>query len=72
MKPAERESEPRYMVCSGCGVARYCSEECQRLHWPCHQEECLAVQAAELRKEDIERRLRARIEALEGQADAPL
>ena len=37
--------EPRYMVCSGCGVARYCSEECQRAHWPCHQEECLAVQA---------------------------
>ena len=37
--------EPRYMVCSGCGAARYCSEECQRLHWPQHQKKCLAVQA---------------------------
>ena len=36
--------EPRYMVCSGCGVARYCSEQCQREHWPFHQKECLACQ----------------------------
>ena len=33
-------SEPRYMVCSGCGVARYCSEECQRAHWEQHQNFC--------------------------------
>ena len=32
------------MVCSGCGVARYCSEKCQREHWPLHQEQCLACQ----------------------------
>ena len=37
-------TEPRYMVCSGCGVARYCSEACQAEHWPYHQEECLACQ----------------------------
>merc|ERR1719478_2107467 len=36
-------TEPRYMVCSGCGLARYCSEECQRAHWPIHQEECLSI-----------------------------
>ena len=35
---------PRYQVCSGCGVARYCSLQCQREHWPRHQEECLACQ----------------------------
>ena len=37
-------SEPRYMVCSGCGVARYCSEHCQEMHWPDHQKACLALQ----------------------------
>ena len=37
-------TELRYMVCSGCGIARYCSEECQRAHWPFHQEECLLAQ----------------------------
>ena len=37
-------TEPRYMVCSGCGMARYCSEECQRQHWPLHREQCMACQ----------------------------
>ena len=35
-------SEPRYLVCSGCGEARYCSEACQRAHWAKHQKECPA------------------------------
>ena len=36
-------SEPRYMVCSGCGDARYCSEECQRRDWrAAHQKVCPA------------------------------
>ena len=35
-------SEPRYLVCSGCGEARYCSEACQRAHWAEHQKECPA------------------------------
>ena len=38
-------SEPRLLVCGGCGegrgVGRYCSEECQRAHWPVHQESCM-------------------------------
>ena len=29
-------SEPRYLVCGGCGVARYCCEECQRADWGWH------------------------------------
>ena len=37
-------AEPRLMVCGGCGqgrgVGRYCSEACQRAHWPEHQEIC--------------------------------
>ncbi len=37
-------SEPRYMVCSGCGDARYCSEECQRRDWrAAHQKVCPAA-----------------------------
>ena len=36
-------SEPRYLVCSGCGVARYCSEECQILNWGHHQTCCAAL-----------------------------
>ena len=31
-----------YLVCSGCGKARYCSEACQRLDWAEHQEKCPA------------------------------
>ena len=26
--------------CSGCGVARYCSGECQKTAWPGHKKEC--------------------------------
>ena len=37
-------SAPRLMVCGGCGqgrgVGRYCSEACQRAHWPEHQKHC--------------------------------
>ena len=37
-------SKPRFLVCGGCaegpGVGRYCSETCQRAHWPAHQDVC--------------------------------
>ena len=36
-------TEPRYLVCSGCGVARYCCEECQIADWPHHQSYCEAL-----------------------------
>ena len=55
--------EPRYMVCSGCGIARYCSEKCQREHWPLHQEECLAVQEQLKRKSKLQRMIDAAIAA---------
>ena len=42
-------SEPRLLVCGGCGegraVGRYCSEDCQRAHWPEHQKECFKFHA---------------------------
>jgi hypothetical protein len=38
-------AKPRNLVCGGCGegcgVARYCSEACQREHWPEHQKNCM-------------------------------
>ena len=36
-------SEPRFMVCGGCGVARYCSEACQIANWGHHQTVCAAL-----------------------------
>ena len=36
-------SEPRFMVCGGCGVARYCSEACQTANWGHHQTVCAAL-----------------------------
>ena len=47
-------SEPRYLVCSGCGEARYCSEACQRAHWAEHQKECPAGQPGWNAAEDVE------------------
>jgi len=42
-------SAPRLLVCGGCGegrhVGRYCSEDCQRAHWPEHQKECFKFHA---------------------------
>ena len=37
-------SEPRFLVCSECGDARYCSEQCQREDWysGVHQKDCPA------------------------------
>ena len=61
-------SQPRYLVCGGCGkgrgVGRYCSEACQAEHWPLHRMDCasssetrrLALENAELRKKDAELR----------------
>ena len=33
-------SKPRYLVCSACGVARYCSKKCQIKDWDHHQTCC--------------------------------
>jgi len=31
---------PTLRACGACGVATYCSAECQRAHWPTHRGEC--------------------------------
>ncbi len=40
-------SKPRYLVCSACGVARYCSKKCQIKDWDHHQT-CCAILNREL------------------------
>ena len=39
-------SEPRFLVCGGCGVARYCCERCQERDWPHHQKWCAELAVA--------------------------
>ena len=65
-------TEPRYLVCSGCGDARYCSEACQRKHWAEHQRVCPAGQPGWDAAEDDEalaRRLQREWEESEWEVD---
>ena len=51
---------PRLMVCGGCGqgrgVGRYCSEDCQRAHWPEHQIVCPAIHTMPAHKQSVLRK----------------
>ena len=40
--------------CSGCGVAKYCTKNCQKMHWPTHKEECADFQNAQQIEEEQE------------------
>ena len=44
-------SKPRYLVCGGCGAARYCSEACQIANWGHHQTVCAALARQAAREE---------------------
>lgn len=37
---ADKESSRRLLQCSACKDIYYCSQECQRLHWPKHKPTC--------------------------------
>ena len=52
-------AEPRFLVCSGCGRKRYCSEKCQREDWPAHQKDCLKWQKLIIQQDlaDVEQNL---------------
>jgi hypothetical protein len=36
------------VVCGGCGVVRWCSQECARKGWPTHRKECTKLKAMNL------------------------
>ncbi|KAH6914956.1 hypothetical protein BKA70DRAFT_1419911 [Coprinopsis sp. MPI-PUGE-AT-0042] len=38
----EKQDVPTLMKCSGCGLALYCSRDCQRNSWKDHRKECKA------------------------------
>lgn len=42
----------QYMRCSQCHSSHYCSETCQREHWPKHGKLCQAIRDVELRKRE--------------------
>jgi hypothetical protein len=41
------ESSASRKACTGCGVARYCSRECQVGHWKEHRETCKRLKKEE-------------------------
>ncbi|KAL6298354.1 hypothetical protein BKA93DRAFT_72474 [Sparassis latifolia] len=36
----EQPSTGRFRLCGGCMVTQYCSQECQKAHWPSHKTIC--------------------------------
>ncbi|CAE8635509.1 unnamed protein product [Polarella glacialis] len=43
--PCSLPSATVHSYCSGCGLIVYCSEACQRSHWPYHKGMCKSVQS---------------------------
>lgn len=39
------DTEKKQKKCGSCGVARYCSVECQRSHWSDHKRSCGEMKA---------------------------
>ncbi|GAQ92227.1 hypothetical protein KFL_009500050 [Klebsormidium nitens] len=46
----ESASTTAFSKCGRCGVARYCSKEHQKLHWPAHKKHCLSKAEASFGK----------------------
>ncbi|KAI0925485.1 hypothetical protein AcW1_007920 [Taiwanofungus camphoratus] len=36
----EQPTSTRFRLCGGCMTTQYCSQECQKLHWPSHKSIC--------------------------------
>jgi hypothetical protein len=43
-----RASPGATLLCGGCMAVRYCSRECQKVHWKAHRKACKELQAAGL------------------------
>lgn len=41
----EPSNGPKFATCSRCGLARYCSAQCQKAHWKSHKQDCRAANA---------------------------
>jgi hypothetical protein len=54
--------------CSACKQAYYCSERCQRSHWPHHKVECKRLQAQAKAKEEVAAASAAAAEQAAGEA----
>ena len=65
-------SEPRFMVCGGCGVARYCSEACQITNWGHHQTVCAPLGRQAARERKARAAAKAFAESVDWRARAPL
>jgi len=47
----------RLLTCSGCKVARYCSTECQKVHWRTHRVRCRLDRERRARVEEVDYQL---------------
>ena len=65
-------SKPRYLVCVGCGAARYCSEACQIANWGHHQTVCAPLGRQAARERKARAAAKAFAESVDWRARAPL
>lgn len=36
----EQPTSARFRLCGGCMITQYCSQDCQKMHWPSHKQIC--------------------------------
>lgn len=61
----------RFKLCQGCKQNRYCSQACQKVDWPRHQEDCKKIKPLKEELSAIDALLE-KDEALEIDSDGPI